>query len=90
MVTNGRQALNEALDATERNISPQLHVLWEGVTHDIDLASLDVGDLSTDTQVRNAVADYLEVVPAKLSNATIDRNAQTQDITLRPNAVFGK
>ena len=83
--------LNETLNATERAIdhTPQLHVMWDGVTHDFDLATLDIGDLNTDNQIRQAAADALEISLGKLSNATVDRNPETGDLTLRPNAVFG-
>jgi len=67
----------------------KLHIRYEGYSNDIDLDALDVGDLSTDTQVREAVSTYLDVPVSKLQNFTIDRNHETSDITLRPSAVFG-
>jgi len=50
---------------------------------------LDIGELSSEAEVRQAVARHLEAPPAKLAQFAIDKNAETGDITLRPQAVFG-
>jgi hypothetical protein len=56
---------------------------------DITSDQLDVGMLSTDEQIRTAVAQHFDVPRTKLNNYAIDRNDETGDITLRPQAVFG-
>jgi hypothetical protein len=74
----------------------QIHIRYEGVSMDMDLdqRDLDVGDLSTDEQVIDAVALHLENegyadARRKLANFNIDRNETSGDMTLRPQAVFG-
>lgn len=67
----------------------QVHIMYNGESHDVNMDVLDIGDLSTDAQVREAVARHFDVPLEKLRNFTIDRNEETGDMTLRPNAVFG-
>jgi hypothetical protein len=67
----------------------QVHVRYEGHSYDMELVDLDLGDLSTDTDVRRAVAEALEAPVGKLAAFTIDRNQETGDVTMRPQAVFG-
>lgn len=84
--------LDAVVNQTVRNQQPQLHILWEGVSYDVDLGGengLDIGDLSSDTDVRAAAAQYLDAPVSKLANFTVDRNTETGDMTLRPQAVFG-
>lgn len=69
--------------------SPQIHIRYEGRSLDIDLNDLDIGTLSSDTQIRQAVATRLEVSVTKLNNFAIDRNEENGSLTLRPQAVFG-
>lgn len=66
----------------------QLHVRHEGHSFDFQFEDLDIGDLSTDAQIRQAAAVALNTTPTKLANFSIDR-AATGEITLRPQAVFG-
>jgi len=66
----------------------QLHVRHDGHSYDFQFTDLDIGDLSTDSQIRQAAASALGVTPTKLANFSIDR-AANGEITLRPQAVFG-
>jgi hypothetical protein len=75
-------------DAVLVNAVPQLHIRFEGRSIDVNLNELDIGDRSTDAQIRNAVADHLGVPVAKLQAFAIDR-AASGEMTLRPEAVFG-
>lgn len=68
---------------------PQLHIRYDGRSIDVPLNELDVGDASTDEQVRTAVADHLGVPVGKLRAFTIDRTAGTGEMTMRPEAIFG-
>ena len=65
-----------------------LHVRFEGRSLDVALAVLDVGALSTDQEIRVAVARYLEVPERRLAPYVIERHANG-NITVRPEAVFG-
>lgn len=69
--------------------TPEVHIRFEGRSYDTSFADLDIGDLSSDAEVREKVAAHLEAPPAKLANYEVDRNEETGDITLRPQAVFG-
>jgi hypothetical protein len=69
--------------------NPQIHIRFEGRSFDIDQNELDIGTLSTDAQVRQAVANHLGVPQVKLQAFAIDRNRETGSLTLRPEAVFG-
>ena len=66
-----------------------LHIRHGGQSLDIALETLDLGDLSSDQEIRVAVAAHLEKPEANFADHTIDRNVTTGDITLRPQAVFG-
>lgn len=66
----------------------QVHVRFEGRSWAIALAVLDLGEMSTDTEVRTALARYLEVPPTRLAPYVVERHANG-NITLRPEAVFG-
>jgi hypothetical protein len=51
-----------------------LHIRYNGVSYDEDLNALDLGDMSTDEDIRQAA---------------LERNVETGDVTLRPQAIFG-
>ena len=67
----------------------QVHLRFEGQSWDWELAELDLGDLSSDADVKTAVAGAVNAPVGKLTYFQIERNADTGDITLRPQAVFG-
>ncbi len=74
---------------------PQIHVRFEGRSYDIGLNEVDVGVLSSDAQIRSAVAQHFsrlfghEVPVQKFNAYAIDRNNETGHLQLRPEAVFG-
>lgn len=65
-----------------------LHIRFEGRSFDIPLADLDVGAMSTDADVKRALAGYLDVAEAKFRDYVVDRH-ETGNLTVRPQAVFG-
>jgi hypothetical protein len=65
-----------------------LHVRFEGRSLDIPLADLDLGQLSGDQQIKQALAVYLDVPVAKFRDYVIDRH-ETGNLTVRPEAIFG-
>jgi hypothetical protein len=65
-----------------------LHVRFDGRSLDLAFYVLDVGDLSTDGEIRLALARYLDVNPQRLAPYVIERHANG-NITVRPEAVFG-
>lgn len=69
---------------------PQVHIRYNGESRDVTFGDLDIGDLSTEAEIRSAAARFFEVPASKFANFAIDRNAETGDLTLRPQAVFGR
>jgi len=65
-----------------------VHVRFEGQSLDIAFSMLDVGDKSSDQDVRQALARYFDVSVRKFTNYVVERHA-TGNITVRPEAVFG-
>lgn len=66
-----------------------VHVRHNGRSFDFQAHQMDLGDRSSDQQVREAVAEKLSEPRSRFSNYVIDRNTQTGDLTVRPQAVFG-
>lgn len=79
--------MNDEVLATQ--LENMLHVRVEGRSWDIPLAELDIGEGSTDNQIRNSAANWLGIPEQKLRSYAVDRNAATNSLTLRPEAVFG-
>jgi hypothetical protein len=67
---------------------PVLHIRFDGRSFDIPLADLDVGAMSSDADVKRALASYLDVAEAKFHAYVVDRH-ETGNLTVRPEAVFG-
>ena len=65
-----------------------VHVRFEGQSWDIAFSVLDLGDFSSDQDVRQALANYLQVPLNKFASYIVQRHANG-NITLRPEAVFG-
>jgi hypothetical protein len=74
---------------TQHNTSGQVHIRYEGHSYDASFDDLDIGALSSEAEVRQAVARHLEAPPQKLAAFSVDKNEESGDITLRPQAVFG-
>ena len=72
----------------ERLREAVVHIRFDGRSRDIPLGDLDVGPLSTDEAVKDAVARHLEVPKNRLRDYVIDRH-ETGNLTVRPEAVFG-
>lgn len=64
-----------------------VHVFYGGQSYDLDSGLLDLGELSSDNEIRNAVARHFSVPESKLANFHVDRVGN--DVTLRPQASFG-
>jgi hypothetical protein len=66
----------------------QVHIRFEGRSLDILFSDLDIGQFSTDEQIKQALAGYLDVPVEKFRHYVIDRH-ETGNLTVRPQAVFG-
>ncbi len=81
-------AAREQIMAERQSAVAVVHIRFEGRSLDIPQADLDVGQVSSDAEVKRALARYLEVQEAKLRDYVIDRH-ETGNMTVRPEAVFG-
>ena len=66
----------------------RLHVRFEGRSWDILCRDLDIGLMSTDEQVRRALANHFDVAIGKFRPYVIERH-DNGNMTVRPEAVFG-
>lgn len=70
------------------NEAPVLHIRFEGRSFDIPFNDLDIGTISSDTEIKRALGEYLHVNEVKFRDYVIDRH-ETGNMTVRPEAVFG-
>jgi hypothetical protein len=78
----------EIIMAAPITASSLIHIRFEGRSLDVPLSNLDVGPLPGDGEVKQAVAQYLEVPASRLRDYVVDRH-ETGNLTVRPEAVFG-
>ena len=76
--------VNQPISFEERVV----HVRFEGSSWDIACGVLDVGDLSSERDIRQELANYFGVPVRKLAPYVVERHANG-NITVRPEAVFG-
>ena len=65
-----------------------VHVRFEGQSWSLAFNDLDIGDLSTDRDVRQALAQHFGTPVRKFARYVVERHANG-NITVRPEAVFG-
>jgi len=70
------------------NDERQVHIRFEGRSRDIPFQALDIGDASSDAEVKEALAQYLDVSVRKLASYVVERHTNG-NMTVRPEAVFG-
>ena len=66
----------------------RVHIRFEGRSWDILCRDLDIGQMSTDDEVRRALANYFDVALGKFRAYVIERH-ENGNMTVRPEAVFG-
>jgi len=69
------------------NNSLMVHVRVDGRSPEFPYALLDIAPTATDDQLKQAVAEHLEVPLARLSDHVVVREGQA--IVVRPEAVYG-
>jgi hypothetical protein len=82
------QAARETIMADRRDGVAVVHIRFEGRSLDIPQGELDIGPVSSDNDIKRALAGYLEVPEVKFRDYVIDRH-ETGNLTVRPEAVFG-
>jgi len=65
-----------------------LHIRYQGRTHEWPLRDFDIGNLSTDEDIKAVAISQLEIPPAKIRDYEVERPA-SGDIVIRPPALFG-
>ena len=68
--------------------TPMVHIRFQGRSYQLEAAQLDISALSSDQEIRQALAQYFEVSAGKLSAYVIERH-ENGNMTVRPEAVFG-
>jgi hypothetical protein len=74
-------------EQNERDV-PMVHIRYHGQSWRLEASALDVGQGSSDDEIKRALAQHLEVPLARLSPYVVERHANG-NITVRPEAVFG-
>ncbi len=69
-------------------LTPVLHIRFDGRSFDIPLSDLDLGALSSDAEIKGALARYINAPEEKFRDYVVDRH-DTGNFTVRPEAVFG-
>ena len=67
---------------------PTIHIRFDGRSFDIPLSDLDLGMASSDQQIKQSLAAYLDINESRLTHYVVDRHS-TGNLTIRPQAVFG-
>jgi len=65
-----------------------VHVRFDGRSWTVPASTLNISARSSDEDVKQAVAAYLEVAVIELAPYVVERHA-TGNITVRPEAIFG-
>lgn len=67
----------------------RVHIRFEGRSLDRSATELGIVGAMSDGEIRQKIANDLDVSLAALSNYVIDRNNESSSITIRPEAVYG-
>ena len=67
---------------------PVAHVRFDGRSIDVRLDALGLGADANESEVKRAVARFLEVSENRLRDYVLDRH-ENGNVTIRPQAVFG-
>jgi len=70
-------------------LAKMIHIRFDGRSHDLPAAELRVVDGANDAEVRQAIAGYLDIGLHRLDAYVVERH-RNGNITLRPEAVFGR
>jgi len=68
--------------------TPQIHIRFQGRSYQFPAAELDVSAISSDQEIKQALAGHFDVSVAKFAAYVIERHTNG-NMTVRPEAVFG-
>lgn len=80
-------ARDQIMSEQERGVAV-VHIRFDGRSLDVPQGDLDVGQASSDNEIKRVLAGYLNVSQDRLRDYVIDRH-ETGNMTVRPEAVFG-
>ena len=66
-----------------------LHVTIGGESHDLAITDLDIGDASSDADIKSAVSEHFSIPASKLQAHEIVRH-ENGNLTIQPPASFGR
>lgn len=69
-------------------LNPQVHVRFAGRSVRLSSGALDIGSLSSDHEIKAALARHFGVNQAMFSTHVVERH-ENGHFTVRPEAVFG-
>ena len=69
-------------------LNPTIHVRFAGRSLRLSAGALDVGSLSSDREIKSALARHFGVAPAQFATHVVERH-DNGHFTVRPEAVFG-
>ena len=69
-------------------LNPMVHIRFQGQSYRLEANALDIGSLSSDNEVKQALARHFEVPVTKFAAYVVERH-DNGNITVRPEAVFG-
>lgn len=70
------------------HLNPMIHIRFQGQSWRIEARELDISTLSSDAEVKQALARHFEVPVAKFAAYVVERH-ENGNMTVRPEAVFG-
>ena len=73
---------------TTQQFAAEVHVRFEGRSHRLPAGALDLGNMSSDNDVKAALSRHFDVNVAKFAAYVVERH-DNGNITVRPEAVFG-
>ncbi len=80
--------MNHTNSRTRGTTQNALHVRFAGRSYSLALSDLDVAANASDQAVKEALARFFDVSPAKLAAYVVERHGNG-NLTVRPEAVFG-
>ena len=70
------------------HLNPMIHIRFQGQSWRIEARELDISALSSDAEVKQALAQHFEVSVARFAAYVVERH-ENGNMTVRPEAVFG-
>ena len=69
-------------------LNPQIHVRFAGRSFRLEASALDVGNLSSDHEIKAALSSHFGVTSTAFASHVVERH-ENGHFTVRPEAVFG-